>query len=220
MKQNIQKRWLLIDIFFWVILVFAILFVFIKKLTPIYTQETIAASDYDTSDLLAPGDRVVQSFTPSGDSLSGFEIAVAYEEGLPDNVQMTIRLVLGGVVVMEQPLQVNSVPNNTFLFFQTPMNNCKGEKLDIIVTNTSSDVASRFALMTTDEEAIYLDNTEDYMFNNTSCKGRLFCRFTYVDGYSYYEGLTYSFWVFLAGLLLYCKRKAIIHRLNGKALLP
>ncbi|MBQ2802378.1 MAG: hypothetical protein IJF07_00575 [Lachnospiraceae bacterium] len=219
MKLPLQKKWLIIDILFWLAVIAAMLFVFFARLTPEYTKESLVTSYYITTEALYPGDYIVQPFSPTGNTLNGIEVAAAYEDDLPPTAQLTIQLFCGDTLLLEQPLQVISIPNCSFLPLQTNIKDCSGKDFSIVITNTSSDTTSSFALMASDIESTYLENTGVLLFNNTPCTGRLLCSFTYLTGYSYYEGLTYAFWGFLVALLLYCKRKPIVNRLNIKALM-
>lgn len=180
-------------------------FLFVRKLTPIYTQETLASAYPITTPLLLPGDTVAQNFTSTQDQLHAADIALYYDESLSDAAAVRVSLLRGSEIVMEQELNVRSCPNGSFLTFRTDAANCAGETFTLKVDNVSVPSAApestSFSLMATDKQYLYLDNTDDYRFNHAAQNARILCRFTYRTGYSYYRALTYAFWVFLAALI-------------------
>ena len=180
-------------------------FLFVRKLTPVYTQETLFSGYSILTAALEPGDIVSQNFTATQNTLHTVDVAFCFEENLSDAAAVQVVLLRGSEIVMEQALQVRSCPNNSFLTFYTGIDNCAGDSFTLRIENISDCSAPpdqmAFSLMATDKTYLYLDNTEDYLFNGTSQNARILCRFTYRTGYAYYQALTYAFWVFLAAFI-------------------
>ena len=201
-----KKSFFAFKLIIWMIAVCLMVFLFLKRLEPSYLQETLSASSYSKTPLLCPGDTVTQSFQASHDILSTVEIALSYEDSIPDDTQVTISLFRGNTLLFSQPLRVKSCPNHTFFSLQADASGCEGEIFTLEIQNSSDAVGSAsqaaFSLLSTDKEYLYLENTQDCLMNGQTLASRLLCRFTYQTGYShYYEALTWSFWIFLAALL-------------------
>lgn len=180
-------------------------FLFVRKLTPIYTQETLASGYSILTPALEPGDIASQNFTATQNKLHTVETALCFDENLSDAAAVRVVILRGAEIAMEQTLQVRSCPSGSFLTFYTDVDDCAGDTFTLKIENISDISApsdnTAFSLMATDKTHLYLDNTEDYLFNNASQNARIFCRFTYRTGYAYYQALTYAFWVFLAAFI-------------------
>ena len=218
--QNKKFIYTIVSITFWALTTISMVFVFFKMLTPNYTSESIFTPYNITTKALHSGDQIIQPFSPSMKHLESFDVAIAYPETTSPDAEVTIQLVCDNTIIMEQPLQIVSVPNGSFLSLYAPIRDCKGKDMQIIVKNTSVDETSSFSLLSTNESFLFLESTDDYSFNETTQAERIFCRFSYLNGYTFYKGLTYAFLIFIVALLIYGKRKSIIDRLNLKAFLP
>ena len=206
-------------IIFWSLTIICMVFIFFKMLTPNYTSESIFTPYNITSKPLYSGDQIVQPCSPSMKHLESFDIAITYPETISPDAEVTIQLVCDNIVILEQPLQVVSIPNGSFLSLYAPIHDCKGKDMQIVIKNTSVDKTASFSLLSTNESFLFLENTKDYMFNETVQAERIFCNFSYLTGYTFYKGLTCAFLIFVVSLLIYGKRKSIIDRLNLKTFL-
>lgn len=204
-KRTVPFSFLIILSSIWLFALCLMVFVFIRKLTPVYTQETLTSSYFIATLALQPGDIVTQSFTATQNTLHTVEFAFYFDENLSDAATAQVVILRGSEIVAEQPLGVRFCPNKSFLTVSTGVNNCAGDTFTLKIENISDGSAPSdnmsFSLMATDKTYLYLNNMDDYRFNDLSQKARMLCRFTYQTGYSYYQALTYAFWVFLAALI-------------------
>lgn len=202
MKQAL-KSYFWIQCIIWLLAACSMIFVFYKKLTPIYADETLSASNYITTEELKPGDFVIQTFTSTYNHLENVDIALSYADTIADDTAVLFQVYHGTELIIEQPLAVKSCPNVSFLTLYTNVSDCKGDTFTIRVENISeNDDNTSFSLMATDKEYLYLDNTSNYQFDDQPETARIFCRFTYQTGWTYYPALTYAFWVFLVSLIV------------------
>lgn len=189
----------------WLLAFCLMIFLFVRKLTPVYTQESLNSFYFTTTPALRPGDALTQNFTPTQDKLYSIDIAFSYDETISDDAVARISLLCGSEVLLDQVLNINVCPNNAFLTLYTDLLGCAGDTLTLRIENISDSsippANTAFSLMATDRAYLYLDNTEDYYFQNLSQNARILCRFSYQTGYSYYQALTYAFWVFLLALI-------------------
>lgn len=193
----------LLQIVIWLLAVCMMVFVLIRKMTPIYSDETLNAAHFITTPELLPGDTVTQTFTSSYDKLTNVDIALCYADDISENATVLLQVLKEDTVIVQQALSVRACPNNSFLSLSVKASDCLGDLFTIRVENISdSSDNTSFTLMATDKEYLYLDNTSDYEWNGLAAPSRILCRFTYQTGYSYYQALTYAFWVFLAALIL------------------
>ena len=220
MMQNKKFIYTIVSIIFWTLTTISMVFVFFKMLTPNYTSESIFTPYNITTKALHSGDQIIQPFSPSMKHLESFDVAIAYPETTSPDAEATIQLICDNTIIIEQPLQIVSIPNGSFLSLYAPIRDCKGKEMQIVVKNSSVDKTSSFSLLSTNESFLFLENTNDYLFNGNPQPERIFCRFSYLNGYTFYKGLTYSFLIFIVALLIYGKRKSIINRLNRKSSLP
>lgn len=204
-KRTVPFSFLIILSSIWLFALCLMVFVFIRKLTPVYTQETLTSSYFIATPALQSGDIITQNFTSTQNKLHSVEVALHYDENLSDAAAVRVSLLRGTEIIMAQTLPVRFCPNDSFLTFSTKVYNCAGDIFTLKIENISdhSDASGNtaFSLMATDKTYLYLDNTDDYLFNSASQNARILCRFTYQTGYSYYQALTYAFWVFLSALI-------------------
>lgn len=204
MDKPIKSRKIIFfNFILWFLAVCAMLFVFFKKLTPSYSQETLHAVNFITTPDLYSEDVISQTFTSTYDNLSSIDIALSYEDNISQNACVRIQLLHGEDIIMEQDLAVRACPNQSFLSLQTNVSDCQDEEFIIRVENISPAVDhTAFALMATNKEYLYLTNTSDCVLNGISDPLRMICRFTYQTGYIYFPALTYVFWILIATLIL------------------
>ena len=176
-----------------------------KEITPTYREETLFTTEYIETAPIYPGSSISQSFVSTDDTLTSFEIALSYGEMVSDDCTVSIALYRGDTFIMEQPLQINVCPNQTFFAFYVNQKDCLGETFCIQITNTTESNTNsdsvEFALMSTDKEHSYLNNTQNYAFNDSIQNARLLCRFNYHTGYDYNKAITHIFWLFLGTLI-------------------
>lgn len=212
-KRTKSSGFILLNIIFWFFAVFAMIFVFFKKLTPSYSQETLHAVNFITTPDLYSNDVITQTFTSTYHKLTSIDIALSYEENISLDAQVRIQLLHGEEIIMEQDLTVRACPNQSFLTLSTDVSDCQGDEFIIRVENISPVVENTaFALMATDKDYLYLTNTSDCALNGSTKPIRIFCRFNYQTGYIYYPALTYAFWVFLAALIFHNLLLKLWHR--------
>lgn len=194
---------ILLQIILWLLAVCAMIFIFHKKLSPLYSEETSNATHFITTPDLLSGDVLTQTFISTYDRLNTIDIAFSYEDDISQDTMVQIRILHGEEVIVKQDLSVRACPNNSFLSLRTDVSGCQGEIFTVHVENISpTPDHTAFALMATDKEYLYLANTSDYALNGIAEPARILCQFTYQTGYSYYPAATYVFWILLTTLIL------------------
>lgn len=186
----------------WISAVCALVFVFYKKVTPIYTQECLnSVYPYNTPPI-KPGESASLSFRASYDHLYSVGVAISYRDDIPDDTLVLIQVLSGETLIVEQTLSIWYCPESGFCTLLTDLHDCQGDTITIRVENASqgSDNAA-FSLLATDKSYLYLDNADNYLQNGEEQNARLLFASSYLTGYSYYRALTCSFWVFLIALI-------------------
>ncbi len=187
----------------WVLAVIVgILTVMIKRV-PLYEEESQTAMTSIVSKDLMPGDVVEQKITPTYDYLESVSVAIDYDEDTDvEQTRVLVEILQGDEVLQSQELAVWVFGRLTFLGFYVGTEINPQEEIVVRITNTSELEDASFAMMATDLEYLYLDNTENFTHNGEPQKGRLFTQVSYRKGYDYYPALTYVFWVLGITLLL------------------
>ena len=205
-----MKKWL---IAVGLITIVAAVIVFWKKRIPIVEDITLNVVEVQNTSVLMPGDCLKQDLYAVYDHLENISIAFSYQQEMAEETEALIELIVDGEAVMSQVLQVNACANQRFVDFNVNLDHCRGKKLTVAISNVTPETVSggEFALMSTDKEFLFLDTVEPYRINEQQAGSCIFCRSTYITGYSYYQSLTYSFFVFLAGGL-------VMERLRGSRL--
>ena len=187
----------------WILAVCMMAFIFYKKITPIYTQEYLNSILPFNTPELNPGESVSQSFHASHDHLYSVGVAISYQDDIPEDASVLIQVLSGEELIVEQALSVRYCPNSSFCTMITDLQDCQDKAITIRVENTSQNSENAvFSLLATDKSYLYPDNTGNYLLSGEEQNACLLFASSYITGYSYYSALTYSFWVFLAALIV------------------
>lgn len=188
----------------WIAAIALSVIVIMNNRTPVLVQESLTAWGYSLSDPLYPGDVIEETFTPSAGWVESVELALTYDETVPDEDTLVLVEVLqGDEVLMQQELAVWVYGNCSFLELQVGKEVRTDSELTIRVTNASTaGEQCAFSMMTVDYQDNYLDNVSDYVQDGQTVAARLYSRYNYRTGYDYYKALTYAFWILAAALLI------------------
>lgn len=209
MKQCIKSKW-----FKYVVSIAGILgailisgIILIKKTTPLYTLESLNSSAPINTLPLNPTDSITGTFQVTSDYLEEIKIAFSFDEDISTNTIANVLILHEDEVIIEQPLEIAALPNRTFITFFLGRKCKVGDNFTVKIENISAGNSNEkvsFSLLATDKEYLYLPNTQNYRFNQQEQEARLLYNFNYITGYSYYEGLTYVFWIYLLVLSVVC----------------
>lgn len=202
-KKNLSIFCFLIQCMIWLFAVCSMSFIFCKKITPLYTEDSLNSVQPIKTSELKPGESISQSFRSSYDHLYSVGVAISYQNDIPEDTAVLFQVLSEEKLIIEQPLSIWYVPDSGFFTLEADLQNCQNETITIRVENVSpqgSDDAV-FSLLATDKEYLYSDNSENYLFNDEPQEGRLLFTVSYLTGYSYYHALTYAFWIFLTALI-------------------
>lgn len=189
----------------WFAAVCAMVFVFRQKVTPLYTQEQLNSVHPLATPELKPGDSVSQSFHATYDHLCRAGVALSYRSDIPVDTSALIQIWSEEVLLVEQPLTITAIPNDTFCPLHFDLTDCQGKTVTIRVENTSSGSEdAAFSLLTTDKDFLTPDNAAHYLLNGAEQNARLLFTASYLTDYSWYHALTYCFWIFLTALAASC----------------
>lgn len=187
-----------------IIAIAAAVILFWKTRIPLYEEITLNVGEAQNTPVLMSGDCLSQDIYAVYDHMERISIAFSYQEEMAEETEALIELIAGEEVVMSQVLRVNACANQSFVDFYVDLHNCKGKKLTISVSNVTPEAISggEFALMSTDKEFLFIDTVNTYRINEEETDSCIFCRSTYIVGYSCYRSLTYAFLVLLAGAVI------------------
>ncbi len=173
------------------------------KRVPLYAEESQTAMTSIVSKELMSGDVVEQKIAPTYDYLESVSVAIDYSEDTDaEQTRVLVEVLQGDEVLQSQELAVWVFGRLTFLGFHVGTKINPQEEIVIRITNTSELEDASFAMMATDLEYLYLDNTENFTHNGETQEGRLFTQVSYREGYDYYPALTYVFWTLGIALLI------------------
>lgn len=185
----------------WLLALCAVVFVFCRKVTPLYTEESLNSVHPLNMPELGPGDSVSQSFSATYGHLCRAGVAISYQDDIPADTSALVQIWTEDTLLVEQPFTVTAIPSDTFCPLRFDLSDCLGKTVTIRVENTSqgSDDAA-FSLLATDKDFLTPDNSGHYLLNGEEQNARLLYTTSYLTGYSWYHALTYAFWIFLAAL--------------------
>jgi hypothetical protein len=193
----------LITIFLSILTVYMSFYVFHHYETPVSVQELQNAQVPDTI-RLSGGETLSQPFTASYNTLTDIAIALDTSQTTSTSASVLITLSQNGNTILEQPLSVSAFNNGELFTLSVNAQNCKGDPFILSITNASDakDSAASFDVLTTAKPYLFLKNTQDCRLNGNRQSQRIICEYSYLNGTQYYKPLTYSFLVFLTGILL------------------
>lgn len=188
-------------VFLGIILILVMAVVFWSGREPLYEDITLNVIEAQDTPALMPGDRLEQDMYIPYDYVDRVSIAFSCQEETAWETEALVEAVWEGEVVMSQPLLVNACENRSFVDFHVGLDGCRGSTITLSVSNITPDTVSggEFALMSTDREYLYIDESGTYKLNGEETNACIFCRAVCIKGYSYYKAATWAFLVFLAG---------------------
>lgn len=188
----------------WIILFISMPAVYRAQLTPIYKQININDSRLEQTTILKPEDCLTQTFLLSEDTLEEIDLAFTYDsQALENETNLTVQFFQDGTLLLEQPLPIAACPPNVFLSFSLKLEDCAKKPLTVSITNTSENSNAVFSLLSTTDAYRYQNYTEGYLINDVPMQnGSILCRFSFIDGYDNYFGLTCCFWLLIGGIIL------------------
>lgn len=196
-----MKKW---RIAIGLITIVAAAILFWKKRIPIYEDITLNVVEAQNTPALMPGDCLKQDMYAVYDHVEKISVAFSYQQEMAEETEALIELTADEEVVMSQVLRVNACANQSFVDLYIDLDNCKGKNLTISVSNVTPEAipGGEFALMSTDKEFLFADTVNSYRINGEETDSYIFCRSTYIAGYTYYQSLTYAFLVLLTGTVI------------------
>lgn len=190
--------------FIWLLGVCLMVFVFFSCRSPIYTEQLVNSMNFLTAPTLYPGDTLSQSFQPLYDNLSTISIAFDYGDNVPEDTSVLIEISHNGQEIVEQALNIHVLPRLSFIPLSVNLKDCKDDEVTLRVTNTTetSDESASFSLMSTDKEILFPENASLLSLNGSQEELHLLSSIQYLTDTTLYLPFTYTFWVFVATLLL------------------
>lgn len=186
----------------WLILVCGIVIVLKKEVSPVIAIDSLTVSYPDTTLEILPGATIEEDIAWDRSTLESIDLAFSYTDDVWPDTQVRVSVFRDDAVIMEQVLNLTSLPADRYVNFCLDQTHCAGSTFTVRVENLSDDPSSAFRMLCTDNAHYYLESVSDYRLDGKEQNSRLLCQMYYIQSYSFYKGIVGISWLLLLGIAL------------------